>query len=148
VHVHPGPEVFAGLCRKATARITRLEPRALSNLMWACPTLNSNPGIEFLEVMCRQAYARGAHMNAQHLCTLMSRSRSRSRTIYFSNISQRKSQPSFTQHPSADPTEGPMWGLAVLGEAPRGELMTTVSRQAAARAALPTRSSLRATWPA
>ncbi len=41
---------------------------------------------------------------------VMSRSRSRSRTIYFSNISQRKmnnsSQTSFTQHPSADPTEG------------------------------------------
>ena len=39
-----------------------------------------------------------------------SRSRSRSRTIYFSNISQKKmnnsSQPSFTQHPSVDPTEG------------------------------------------
>jgi hypothetical protein len=37
-----------------------------------------------------------------------SRSRSRSRTIYFSNISRRKmnnsSQPSFTQHPSAVPT--------------------------------------------
>jgi hypothetical protein len=39
-----------------------------------------------------------------------SRSRSRSRTIYFSNISQKKMnnlpQPSFTQHLSADPTEG------------------------------------------
>ncbi len=39
-----------------------------------------------------------------------SRSRSRSRNIYFSNISWRnmnnQSQPSFTQHPSADPTEG------------------------------------------
>ncbi len=41
--------------------------------------------------------------------TLCSRSRSRSRYIYFSNASWRdmvnQSQPSFTQHPSADPTK-------------------------------------------
>ncbi len=45
----------------------------------------------------------------EYIRQLRSRSRSRSRTTYFSNISRRKmsspSQPSFTQHPSADPVK-------------------------------------------